>query len=240
MNDEDQIIFLGTKDDDMDQCVEELADSKLHSMSDDEVVSISGFGTNDSNEKGTEYTEPKVILTQSEEAIADNIIDEMADLKASTDYKLEESVPKMIVDALEERMPEVQETLQTTVPGLISKPLNKELNALNILESRVEKDSEEKVLEEEPPFKRLKFLIPNPITSSPNPLNTILPQNISLDQFTDSLLKTTSSEYSLTPPRDESKGKGCNRRKSNEVSYSFHGRRRISSTIAKSQSIQHL
>nr|GFC35762.1 hypothetical protein [Tanacetum cinerariifolium] len=161
----------------------------------------------------------------------------------------------------------VQETLPTTVSGLISKPLNKELNALNILETQrfenlqkellmaihkkvgksvkkwgevgkgkpktiyhrsksgewllinykmvsvskeqpfvqettstppvteqappestalvvhalVEKDPEEKILEEEPPSKRLKFLIPNLITSSPNPLNTILPQNISLD-----------------------------------------------------------
>ncbi|GJT81883.1 hypothetical protein Tco_1056225 [Tanacetum coccineum] len=46
------------------------------------------------------------------------------------------------------------------------------------------------------------------MTSSPNPLSIILPQNICLEQFTDSLFQTTSSEYSLTPPRDENKGKG--------------------------------
>ncbi|GKD45708.1 hypothetical protein Tco_1270353 [Tanacetum coccineum] len=78
--------------------------------------------------------------------------------------KLEESIPRMVADAFEERMPEllsdtlknilpyiikksiqqalpkfdqmVQETLKAHVPELISKPLNKELNALNTLESR--------------------------------------------------------------------------------------------------------
>ncbi|GJW61248.1 hypothetical protein Tco_0110583 [Tanacetum coccineum] len=77
-----------------------------------------------------------------------------------------------------------------------------------VVHASVEKDLEEKVFEEEPPSKRLKFLIPNPITTLQNPLNTILPQNISLEQFTDSLLQITSSKYSPTPPRDKSKGKG--------------------------------
>ncbi|GJS24927.1 hypothetical protein Tco_0453559 [Tanacetum coccineum] len=71
-----------------------------------------------------------------------------------------------------------------------------------------EKDSKENISDEEPPSKRLKFLIPNPIISSPNPLRTILPQNISLKQFTDNLFQTTSSVFSPTPPSDESKGKG--------------------------------
>ncbi|GKF02782.1 hypothetical protein Tco_0029705, partial [Tanacetum coccineum] len=77
-----------------------------------------------------------------------------------------------------------------------------------VVHASVEKDLEEKVFEEEPPSKRLKFLIPNPITTLQNPLNTILPQNISLEQFTDSLLQITSSKYSITPHRDENKGKG--------------------------------
>ncbi|GJS65564.1 hypothetical protein Tco_0680128 [Tanacetum coccineum] len=71
-----------------------------------------------------------------------------------------------------------------------------------------EKDSEEKVSDEEPPSKRIMFLIPNPITSSLNLLSLILPQNISLEQFTDNLFQTTSFEYSLTPHRNENKGKG--------------------------------
>ncbi|GJU39367.1 hypothetical protein Tco_1192324 [Tanacetum coccineum] len=70
------------------------------------------------------------------------------------------------------------------------------------------KDLEEKTSKEEPPSKRLKFLILNPITSSPNPLITILPQNITLEQFTNSLFQKTSSEYSPTPFRDDNKGKG--------------------------------
>ncbi|GJY81432.1 retrovirus-related pol polyprotein from transposon TNT 1-94 [Tanacetum coccineum] len=64
------------------------------------------------------------------------------------------------------------------------------------------------ISEEEPPSKRLKFLIPNLSTTLPNPLSLILPQNITLDQFTSTLFNTTSSEYSPTPPRDESIGNG--------------------------------
>ncbi|GJS24928.1 hypothetical protein Tco_0453560 [Tanacetum coccineum] len=161
--------------------VEEPTDFDLHSMPDDEVESISGFEAADSNEEGTENT-------------ADNILDKIADLKASADNtsdplghlqtdisslsnkvenlesslaktvssKLEESVPRMVADAFEERMPElisetlkniipniieesiqqalpkfdqrIQETLQSTMPELIRKLLNKELNALNTLE----------------------------------------------------------------------------------------------------------
>ncbi|GJT47291.1 retrovirus-related pol polyprotein from transposon TNT 1-94 [Tanacetum coccineum] len=365
------ITFLGPVYDEMDELVEETAESNLHSMPNDEVELISWFEVAHSKEKGTANTETKVTLIQSEEATADNILDELDDLKASADNpsdplgylrakisslsnkvdnlefslatkvssKLAESVPRMVADAFEERMPEllsdtlkniltniieesiqvaipkfdkrIQETLQSTVPELVRKPLNKELNALNTLEiqrfaslqkelltairakidkgdvnlwelinlmkdmvhlldsasvfhkanaggekwekanpvpditdpnlqeeqpsvqettsseqtppiteqvlpvstalvvhASREKDSEEKVLEEEPPSKRLKFMIPNPITLSPNPLSIILPQNISLEQFTDSQFQTASSEYSLTPPRDENKGKG--------------------------------
>ncbi|GKE54897.1 hypothetical protein Tco_1490053 [Tanacetum coccineum] len=122
MDDEDQIIFLGIKDDDMDQRVEEPVDS---------------------------------------EATVNNIIDEIADFKASTDkpsdplgrlqnevsslsYKVENlysSLAKKIIEdsfqhvllKIDQR---VHETLQSTMTGLISKPLNKELNALIILETQ--------------------------------------------------------------------------------------------------------
>ncbi|GJU89719.1 hypothetical protein Tco_1302142 [Tanacetum coccineum] len=85
-----------------------------------------------------------------------------------------------------------------------------------VVDTLEENTSEEQVLEEEPPFKRLKYLIPNPTTSSPTPLIFVLPQdvkqptmvNMSIEQFTDGLFKTTSSEYSPTPLRDERKGKG--------------------------------
>ncbi|GJY75367.1 hypothetical protein Tco_0480483 [Tanacetum coccineum] len=71
-----------------------------------------------------------------------------------------------------------------------------------------EKDSKDKAIEEEPHSKRLKFLIPNPSTKSPTSRSSILPQNMTMDQFTNFLFRTTSSEYSPTPPRDENKGKG--------------------------------
>ncbi|GJY11147.1 hypothetical protein Tco_0379332 [Tanacetum coccineum] len=298
--------------------VEDPANSDLHAMPDDDIMLISRFEAVDSNDKGTKFTTSKVYLTQSEEATADNILDEMADLKASAD-----------------KQSDPLETVETIMPDIINKPLNKELNALNTLEIQrfenlqkellsaihkkvgksvrkcileemdivkdrlsyfgsmldkgdvnirelvnlvkdmvslldsalvfrkanaegekwektnlepqitdptqgdVQKEQpsgqepkkseqtppiaeqvlpelttlvvhalEEKVSEEEPPSKRLKFLIPNPIISSPNPLKSILPQNITLEQFTDSLFHTTSSRYSPTPPRDENKGKG--------------------------------
>ncbi|GKC71515.1 hypothetical protein Tco_1117398 [Tanacetum coccineum] len=156
-DDEDQIIFLGAEHDDMDQRMEEPADFDLHSIPDDEVVSISGFEAADSNKEGNENT-------------VDNILDEMADLKSSADKpsdtrghlraeisslsnkvdnlesslakkvssKLEESVPIKVADAFEERIPELlsDETLHSTMPELIRKPLNKELNALKTLESQ--------------------------------------------------------------------------------------------------------
>ncbi|GKE01394.1 hypothetical protein Tco_1389377 [Tanacetum coccineum] len=56
-----------------------------------------------------------------------------------------------------------------------------------VVHASEEKSLEEKVSEEESFSKRLKFLIPNLINSSPNPLSIILPQNRSLEQFTDIL-----------------------------------------------------
>nr|GEU67309.1 hypothetical protein [Tanacetum cinerariifolium] len=87
------------------------------------------------------------------------------------------------------------------------KPVSPESTAL-VVHTIEEPASKEKISEEEPPFKRLNFLISNPITSSPNPLSTILPQNIYLEQFTGSLFQKASSEYFLNPPKFESKRKG--------------------------------
>ncbi|GJU88534.1 hypothetical protein Tco_1300957 [Tanacetum coccineum] len=82
--------------------------------------------------------------------------------------------------------------------------------------------SEKKDSDDEPPVKKLKFLIPPSSIPSPTPLNSILPEPIPrteitkmlFDQFSEHLTQTTSSNYSPTPPkepalpRDESKGKG--------------------------------
>ncbi|GJS80606.1 hypothetical protein Tco_0730487 [Tanacetum coccineum] len=84
-DDEDHITFLGPVYDNMDQRVDEQANFDRHLMPNDEVESISGFEATDSKEKGTKNTETKINLTQSEEATANNILDEMSNLKASVD-----------------------------------------------------------------------------------------------------------------------------------------------------------
>ncbi|GJU13629.1 hypothetical protein Tco_1136025 [Tanacetum coccineum] len=86
----------------------------------------------------------------------------------------------------------------------------------------------QKVSYEEPPIKKLKFLIPTLTISSQTPLRSVLPKHLkkpdviktTVEQFTDHLVKMTLYIYSPTPPRDqnpprdptpprdESKGKG--------------------------------
>ncbi|GJW02183.1 hypothetical protein Tco_1561039, partial [Tanacetum coccineum] len=98
-----------------------------------------------------------------------------------------------------------------------------------LLPSIVEKSSEKNVSDDEPPVKKLKFLIPTSSSIlSPTPLKSILPEptqkpevtKMTLEQFTEHLTKTLSSIFSPaplrepTPPRDptplkdETKGKG--------------------------------
>ncbi|GJY75366.1 hypothetical protein Tco_0480482 [Tanacetum coccineum] len=143
----------------MDQRMEEPADFDLHSIPGDEVVSISGFGTDDSNEEGT----------------VDNLTDEMTDLNTSTAkssdplghlrkeiislttqvQRLESSITQKVAEKLEESVLDlIDESLKATLPDLISeslklaiyeiiaesvkqtvKPMNRQFNAFNKLES---------------------------------------------------------------------------------------------------------
>ncbi|GJR90227.1 hypothetical protein Tco_0214238 [Tanacetum coccineum] len=92
-------------------------------------------------------------------------------------------------------------------------PVNEE-KAL-VLHTYEEKSSEEdtsgkKETDDEPPAKKLKFLIPSSSIPSPTLLKSIMPDppkvteaiKITMDQFTEHLSKTTSSIFSLTPPRE--------------------------------------
>ncbi|GJV52316.1 retrovirus-related pol polyprotein from transposon TNT 1-94 [Tanacetum coccineum] len=99
-------------------------------------------------------------------------------------------------------------------------PVHKE-KAL-VLHTSEEKSSGEKNTNDEPPLKKLKFLIPTSSEiPSPTPLNSIMPElqkldanKMTMDQFTEHLTNTTSSIFSPsplrepTPPIDEHKGKG--------------------------------
>ncbi|GJY16478.1 hypothetical protein Tco_0386900 [Tanacetum coccineum] len=78
-------------------------------------------------------------------------------------------------------------------------------------EKSLEEDtSGKKESDNEPPDKKLKFLIPSSLIQSPTPLKSIMPEppkvteaiKITLDQFTEHLSKSTSSIFSPTPPRE--------------------------------------
>ncbi|GJX47459.1 reverse transcriptase domain-containing protein [Tanacetum coccineum] len=96
-----------------------------------------------------------------------------------------------------------------------------------VLHASVEKSSEENnsekiVSDDEPPVKKLKFLIPAPLIPSPTLLNSIMLKltqkpdvtKMTMEQFTEHLSKTTSFIFSPSPPREptppinEYKGKG--------------------------------
>ncbi|GJW60180.1 hypothetical protein Tco_0109515 [Tanacetum coccineum] len=67
------------------------------------------------------------------------------------------------------------------------------------LKNLVVDTSEKKDSDDEPPVKKLKFLIPTSSIPSPTLMNSILPEPIPRIEI---------SKIELTPPRDESKGKG--------------------------------
>nr|GEV11879.1 hypothetical protein [Tanacetum cinerariifolium] len=96
-------------------------------------------------------------------------------------------------------------------------PINEE-KAL-VLHTSEEKSSEKdtsgkKDTNDEPPAKKLKFLIPSSSIPSPTPLKSIMPGpqlteaiKMTLDQFTEHPSKTTSSIFSPTPPREPTPSK---------------------------------
>ncbi|GJY37219.1 hypothetical protein Tco_0422597 [Tanacetum coccineum] len=138
-------------------------------------------------------------------------------LKDSIKMVLTVEVPKLIIKPKEFTV--VHELLKYYITMLDMADVNipeQTLTAL-VVYSAEEKGSEEKLTNDEPPFKKLKFLVPNPNIPSPTPLKSLMPQGIRppavidmpLDQFTDSLFNISSSKLSPTPPLIVSdKGKG--------------------------------
>ncbi|GKA56847.1 hypothetical protein Tco_0755919 [Tanacetum coccineum] len=151
---------------------------------------------------------------------------------------LKEQLPGLLSDALKDTLPQlIKDTIKReqpsaqVVPNAGQAPFVNEEKAL-VLHTLEEKSSKEDTLgkketDDEPPAKKLKFLVPSSSIPSPTPLKSIMPEppkvtkasKMTLDQFTKHLNKTTSSIFSPTPlrelnllkeptpPRDSAKGK---------------------------------
>ncbi|GJS53145.1 hypothetical protein Tco_0626507 [Tanacetum coccineum] len=126
-------------------------------MLDDETESVSKFETNDNDED--DHSENKEEISQTAEADANNVIDELVDMVNSKDDNVNDYANKLTeldpfghlkadinslptkVENLESSLSLVKKTLRAEVPEIILKPLNKEFNALNKMESqRVPRD----------------------------------------------------------------------------------------------------
>ncbi|GJY58413.1 hypothetical protein Tco_0458305 [Tanacetum coccineum] len=152
--------ILGEVHDDMDQLVEEPADSDLYLVSDDEVMLVYGFEANESIDEESDKVDIK-----DDEATNDNLLDEMTDLNVSSAKpsdplgpfqaelsslsikvtNLESSIAKKVTKKLEELVLRMA-TLKPSMLELIHNPLNKELNALNTLETHRFKNLQKKLL----------------------------------------------------------------------------------------------
>nr|GFA71145.1 hypothetical protein [Tanacetum cinerariifolium] len=127
-----------------------------------EVASIFGFETDDSNKEGAENTEPKVILTQShlqdEVSSLSNKVDNWeSSLAKKVSRKLEEAVPRMVVDAFEERMPELlSNTLKNILPNIIEDSIQQAILKI------VQRVQETKKANPDPDTTDLNLQIPGP------------------------------------------------------------------------------
>ncbi|GKC16157.1 hypothetical protein Tco_1012939 [Tanacetum coccineum] len=203
--------------------------------------------------KADEATTDNLLETLA--GVANDTLHASADVPAQSDpLGIQTSVPSLVADELKEHLLGlVSEALNSSFPELIKdsikqtikKSIKKKMPMFDvqvqfvILQKELMKKSSEEntsaemtsaqnVSDEEPPIKKLKFLISTPTISSQTPLRSVLPKHLkkpdvvkmTVEQFTDHLVKTTSYIFSPTPPRDqnpprdptsprdESKGKG--------------------------------
>nr|GEX57394.1 hypothetical protein [Tanacetum cinerariifolium] len=170
-SDEEPLIkFIGTVYSDVE---DDSTDSDLRSMPGNDIVSLSGFKAEESDGDDI-HSVHKEELSKSEEATAENVLDELADMARNMNSlvdkpslsdplghlqkeisfltsrveRLESSLAQQVADKLEDfiikdsinqALPKfdkrVKKNLEDHVPDLILKPLNKELTALNKLET---------------------------------------------------------------------------------------------------------
>ncbi|GKE39255.1 hypothetical protein Tco_1462660 [Tanacetum coccineum] len=127
-------------------------DSNLESMSDDEIESVFRFEA-DIDDVEDNHSEHKEELSKIDKAVVDNMIDELVDMDHSKDASadkpakmlellsdtLKNILPWIIKDSVKKTLPKlnkrVKKTLKAQVHEIVLKPLYKEFNDLNKMES---------------------------------------------------------------------------------------------------------
>ncbi|GJU48923.1 hypothetical protein Tco_1218478 [Tanacetum coccineum] len=163
-------------------------------MPEDDLASLSRFETLESDEATANN------ILESLAGSADDTLNAFIDLPAQLMFKdmvllleAEEVFKKANAKGGREQ-PVTQEISNVEQALLIPNSVSTLVVDASVEKSSDVNTSEKKVTDDEPLFKKLKFLLPTPSSIlSPTPLNTILPLTLPKD---------------LTPPRDESKGKG--------------------------------
>nr|GEV88377.1 retrovirus-related Pol polyprotein from transposon TNT 1-94 [Tanacetum cinerariifolium] len=182
---------------------------KDQSMPDDDLVLLSGFKTEDSDDEGSQSNHQDNLSNKG----TVETLNSFADMPAQSDPIGHLQEEMCTLNTKGERPP-AQEISNVKQAPPIPESV-KEENAL-VLHTLVEKSleintSEKKVTYDEPPVEKLKFLLPTPsLILSPTPLNLILHEPIlkpdaitmTIEQLTKHLYKTTSSIFFPTPLRE--------------------------------------
>ncbi|GJZ14939.1 hypothetical protein Tco_0550616 [Tanacetum coccineum] len=164
---------------------------------------------------GAIYDEMDQATDSNKEAIADNILDEKDNLQAFADKPSDplghiRDEPSIIKEALQQSLPKfdqwIQEALKSTVPDLLSKPVQRPPMLDNFGKSKAKavKEAKAKATEDAKANTEggLSQLTPQVLKN----LRLRLRMSNHLKHLYN-LFQTTSSEYSLTPPSDDNKGK---------------------------------
>ncbi|GJW82356.1 hypothetical protein Tco_0146331 [Tanacetum coccineum] len=176
-------------------------------------------------------TVPLIVTNTLKEQMSGLLSDALKDILPQL---IKDSIKSSVSESIVEELPQVEAQIREPKICFTSKgaeqipshqneeihqtesPHRDERKKALVLHTLEEKSSEEdtsgkKETNDEPPAKKLKFLIPSSLLiSSPTPLKTIMPDppkfseaiKMTLDQFTKHLSKTTSSIFSPTPPKE--------------------------------------
>ncbi|GKC73087.1 hypothetical protein Tco_1118970, partial [Tanacetum coccineum] len=140
--------------------IHEGSDSDLQSMPDDDLRAVSGFHTADSGDTHENEVSKSDHIFQDDNASTEHLTKFKSSLPALVTDSLKEQLPSLLSDALKDTLPQllkdsikssvsksiteelphvearVQKNLQYQLPNLLLKPMYKEFNAFNKLESQ--------------------------------------------------------------------------------------------------------